>query len=259
MSNTPEPHFRPQPFWMQLWDLTLIQLSNWRWSWRGMLLTSVVTPMLGMVALGLFARSSGTRALEYVLTGNLVLGLVFGTLNKVCGNFTFMRARGMLPYFASLPIHSGSLVLATVTAFFLLTLPSVGITLGFGLLYLGLPLHPSPLVVIVLPLAAASLSAIGALIATRMRTPEEADALSMLVSLLLMGIGPVIVPPERLPGWLLILGAFSPATYAASALRQTLLGPLTLRLGLDLGVMTLFALVSLGLVGRWLRWRQSPD
>jgi len=250
---------KPQPLLVQLYDLTLIQLSNWRWSWRGLLIISMVTPLLGMVALGVFARAAGPRTLEYVLTGNLVLGLVFGTLNKVCGNFAFMRARGMLAYFASLPVSSYSLVLATVIAFFLLALPSVLVNLAFGVVYFGLPLQLSPLVVLVLPLAAACLSALGAWIGASLRTPEEADAVSMLVALVLVGLGPVLVPPERLPGWLLALSALSPATYVASALRQTLFGPLTPRIGLDLAVLLILSIVTLAWVGHRLPWRQSPD
>ena len=248
---------KPQPRLSQLFDLTLIQLSNWRWSWRSLVITSVVTPLLSIVALGAFARDSGAQALEYILTGNLVLALVFGTLSKVENNFSFMRARGMLQYFASLPIQGSSLVLATVIAFFLLSLPSITVTLIVGAVYLGVPVHFNPLLLLALPLAASSLSGIGALIGLRARSPEEANAISMLLSLGLVGLGPVLLPPERLPDFLVIFGYASPATYAASALRQTLLGPVTGRIGLDFLMLALFSLVTLGWVGQNMNWRQS--
>jgi ABC-type multidrug transport system ATPase subunit len=41
-----------------------------------------------------------------------------------------------------------------------------------------------------------------------------------LMLLALIGIGPVVIPPDQLPGSLRVLGWFSPVTYAASALRQ---------------------------------------
>ena len=248
---------KAQPRLAQLLDLILIQLSNWRWTWRSMVVVSIVTPLLGIAALGIFARDSGHEALVYVLTGNLILSLVFGTLSKVCSNFSFMRIRGMQHYFATLPIQSSSLVLATIIAFFLLSLPSTLITLVIGALYLGLQVHLSPLLLLVLPLAASSLSGIGAIIGARARSPEEGDAISMLVSLGLVGLGPVMAPPDRLPDFLVALGAFSPATYAASALRQTLLGPVTARLPLDLAVLALFSLVTLWWVSRKMDWRQS--
>lgn len=248
---------KAQPFLIQLFDLTLVQLSNWRWSWRSLLIASTVTPILSMVALGVFAGSSDPQTLGYILVGNLVLALMFGTLNKVSNNFAFMRARGMLQFFAALPIQSSSLVLATVIAFFLLALPSVFVTLAFGVFYFRLPVHLSPLLPLVLLLASAALSGLGAIIGARARDPEEANAISLLTTLVLMGIGPVIVPPEQLPPALRILGLFSPATYAASALRQVLLGPQTPRLALDLAALSLFALLALGWVERRLSWRQS--
>ncbi len=250
---------KPQPFLTQLFDLTLVQLSNWRWSWRGMLVVSTLAPVMSMAALGFFARQSGPYTLGFILTGNMVLSLIFGTLNKVCSNFTFMRARGMLHYFATLPIHSASLILATVTAFFLLAVPSVLVTLALGVWYLGLRLHFSFWALLVLPLASVSLAGLGALIGTRARNPEEADSSSMVLSLLLVGMGPVLVPPERLPSFMVALGWLSPATYAASALRQTLLGPVTGRLWLDLAVLGLLSAAVLFWVGKVMNWRSSIE
>ena len=53
------------------------------------------------------------------------------------------------------------------------------------------------------------------------------------------------------------LGRFSPATYAASALRQALLGPLTGQIVLDLAALAGFTAVVLWLVGRKMDWRQG--
>jgi ABC-2 type transport system permease protein len=53
------------------------------------------------------------------------------------------------------------------------------------------------------------------------------------------------------------LGYLSPATYAASAFRQALLGPVTWRMALDLAVLRgAMALLYL-LVGRTMDWRQQ--
>jgi ABC-2 type transport system permease protein len=81
------------------------------------------------------------------------------------------------------------------------------------------------------------LSGIGALIGSYARSPEEAGSLTLLLTIVLLCIGPVVVPPARLPGFMLILGRFSPATYASSALRQALLGPVTGELLVDLAVL----------------------
>jgi ABC-2 type transport system permease protein len=185
----------------------------------------------------------------------MVLNLMFENQDKVCNNFAFMRAVGMLNYFAALPIQRYSLVLATVLAFLLLSLPSLAITSLVGILFLHVKLSPSPLICLVIPLVAIPLAGIGALIGTAAHTPEEAGSISMVLTFLMTGLGPVIFPPDRLPEILVKFGWLSPATYAASALRQSLLGPITPRFVIDLVVMFGLAAATLWLVSRKMDWR----
>lgn len=56
---------------------------------------------------------------------------------------------------------------------------------------------------------------------------------------------------------MIALGRFSPATYAASALRQTMVGPVTSRLVTDLAVLIGVAVVSLWWVGRRMDAREE--
>jgi ABC-2 type transport system permease protein len=68
---------------------------------------------------------------------------------------------------------------------------------------------------------------------------------------LLVGFGPVIIPLERLPRLIQTLSYLSPATYAASALRQTVLDmPDRIPLGVDLLVLAGLLIGSLWLVGQ---------
>lgn len=242
---------------VQLADLFLMELTNWRWSWRGMVLTGMVAPLFSLLALGVFARDAGSATLAYVLTGNVVLALMFENLGKVSSRFAYMRVSGGLEYYATLPVGRAGLVLATLAAFLLLSLPSLLVTVLAGAFVLGVPLAPHPLILLAVPLCAMPLAGIGALIGAGARTPEEAGSLSLLVTLALVALGPVIVPPERLPAIMLALGRLSPATYAASALRQTLLGPVTGGLALDLAILAGLSVAILALVGRGLRWRQE--
>ena len=78
-----------------------------------------------------------------------------------------------------------------------------------------------------------------------------------LLTILMLTIGPVLIPPDRLPDWLVWLGFLSPATYAASALRQVLLGPLTSRLLLDTAVLAACILISFWMVDRRMDWREG--
>ena len=246
-----------QPLLTQLGDLLRMELSNWRWSWRSLLITATLSPLVSVLGLGVFARDSGPEALLYVLTGNVVISLMFGNLGNVESHFTFMRARGALDYMATLPIRREALILAVVLAFLLMPLPSLVVTIGVGSAILGVPVRPHPLLALVVPLSVASLASVGALIGVAVRTPEEGGSLALLFTLLLAALGPVVVPPDRLPAALVAVGRLSPATYAASALRQTLVGPVTGRIALDLGVLAVVTGVLLALVARRMDWRQA--
>lgn len=247
----------PQPVPIQLFDLIRIQLSNWRWSWQRMLITGALAPLMSMLALGIFARDSGPETLVYVLTGNITLALMFENLGKVTSNFSFMRFTGALYHFATLPIKRYTLILATVISFFVLSLPALLITTLVGSSFLDVPLKINPLIIVVIPLVTTPLAGIGALIGSSARSPEEAGSTSLILTLLMLGLGPVVIPPERLPDIMVTLGYLSPATYAASALRQTLIGPVTGRIALDLGALLIMALLAFRLVSQRMNWRQG--
>ncbi len=53
------PNRTEHTFLTQLWDVLLMELSNWRWSWRTLVLTSTITPLLGIIGLGVFSRGGG--------------------------------------------------------------------------------------------------------------------------------------------------------------------------------------------------------
>jgi ABC-2 type transport system permease protein len=137
----------------------------------------------------------------------------------------------------------------------MLALPSTVVTVLAGALILGLRLAPHPLLLLVVPLCAISLAGLGAIIGATARSPEGGGATALLVTFLLAGVGPIVIPPDRLPPVLLVLGRFSPATYAASALRQALLGPVAPQMLIDLAVLAGLGAVTLWLVERKLNWR----
>lgn len=247
---------KPLSFPAQVFDLLLIELTNWRWSWRSMITIATIAPLFSILALGVFARASGEEALGYVLTGNIVLALMFGVMGNVQSHFHFMKMMGGLDFFATLPISKYAFVLAVVAGFLLLSLPSFFVTAYVGALILGVKLDVNPLVLLVIPACAIPLAGIGAIVGIRGQTPQESDSVNLLITLLLAGLGPVVIPPSQLPGWLVQIGRISPATYAASALRQTLLGPVSPILFTDVLILTGFGLASFFLVGRFLDWRQ---
>ena len=235
---------------VQWWDLFLMELTNWRWSWRLSLLQGTITPLFSLLALGVFARDSGGEALIYVVTGNIVVSLLFGTMGNVESRVSWLRFQGGLDYFATLPVRCYVFVLAMVAAFLLISLPSLVITTVLGPLLLRVPVSIHPLIVLVVPWCTIPLAGVGAALGMIGRSQHVSGNLRFILMLIMTGLGPVVVPPDRLPRFMLVLGRFSPATYAASALRQVMVGPVTVRLLVDLTVLGGIAVVSMWWVGR---------
>jgi ABC-2 type transport system permease protein len=144
-----------------------------------------------------------------------------------------------------------------VLAFLLLSLPSLIVTILLGPLLLEIPVNLDPLIVAVLPLCAMPLAGVGAMLGLVGRTPAESGNLTFLLTLGMTVLGPVVAPPDHLPRFLVWLGHLSPATYAASALRQTVVGPVEGRIVIDLAVLGGGAVLSLWLVGHKMGWRQG--
>jgi ABC-2 type transport system permease protein len=255
--STIQHNRKPPSLLVQLGDAFLIELTSWRWSWYFLLVGGIVAPVMGIVALGAFAQGASKDILGYILTGNVVLSLMFGNLDTVQSHFSYMRVVGTWDYFAALNVRRYILIIAALCSFLLLSLPTLVVTILFGSFYLGIPLSLSPLVCFVVPFSALSLAGIGAFIGIMANTPQEAKYIALCLTLLLFGIGPVVIPASRLPKFMLIVGYFSPTTYAASAFRQVLLGPLTPRIFLDLAVLVGLSLVTLWLVGYKMDWRKQ--
>ncbi|MBV2155425.1 ABC transporter permease [Kitasatospora sp. SUK 42] len=239
----------------QVWDLFRIQLTNWRWSWPQMVLTGMLAPLVSIAALGLFARNSGHAATEYVLTGSVTMAILFETQNKIASNFAFMRGNGAFEYYAALPVRREALILATLAAFSLLSLPAVTVTLLLGTSLLDVPITPSPLAPLCLLLALLPSAGLGAFIGSRSGTIEQASSLSLATTLLMMAAGPVAVPPDMLPGALIWIGDLNPAVYAAAGLRHSLTAPDASRALADMAVLAVFAGAVWALTSTRMHWR----
>jgi ABC-2 type transport system permease protein len=205
----------------------------------------------------LFNQNGGIETLGYILVGNIVISLMFESMGKVSSNFAFMRWVGTFNYFATLPIQRYLLVIATLIAFALLALPALVFIICFGAWFLAVPLHIHPFLFLIIPLTMIPLSSLGAWLGTFAMTPDESNAMTLVITFALLCIGPVLLPPDRLPDILHWLGRLSPATYAASAIRQTLIGPITPQLAWDIGMLCIFAIGMTWLVSARMEWRNE--
>lgn len=245
-----------QPYFIQLFDLFLIQLTNWRWSWFSTILYGTISPMLLVFLLGVFAPEDDLVARSYILTGNIVVALLLDGLTKTATHFVYMRTSGTLDYYATLPIQRSALIISTVLAFFLMSIPSVVLTLIAGTIILQIPLSISPMILIVIPVTVLSLAGLGAVIGLLGKDPNQVYSISTLITLVFFGFGPVMIPADKLPQIVNQLSLLSPATYAASAFRQAVLNsPEQIPLIVDLVVLSVFSIVCVYIVSQRLDWR----
>ena len=233
---------------VQIWDLFLIELTNWRWSWRSMLLSGTVTPLFSMGVMAFFTQNRNTESMIYILTGNIVLSLLFGTMRSLESRVSWLRFQGGIDFIATLPKQRHIFILAMVAAFVLISLPSILVMIVMGSLLFQIPLHVHPLIILVVISCAIPMAGIGALLAMSSRTQIQSGNWAYLLTLVMTSLGPVVVPPHRFPQVVNVLGNFSPAPFAASAFRQVLVGPVTAILIRDLAILSAWSMVSLWLV-----------
>ena len=201
-----------------------MQLENWRWAAAQVFTTCVVVPCLGMAGMGAVAASADRELVSYIYVGNLVMGIMFGTLTIVSVNMAFMMFSGMIIYFKTLPVSMLSLVLATAASFSTLAVPGVVLSGVFGALYLHVTLLPNLLLLAIVPTVLLPMALIGALIGIYSKSFDMASILNFVCTIVMTIAGAVAVPPSRLPVWLVALGHVNPAYHASRIVRSALVG-----------------------------------
>jgi ABC-2 type transport system permease protein len=239
-------------------DLYLMQLANYRWTWRWQLIGGLVAPLSFMFMLRSLLGTAGTTAEAgaTILAGNLVLSAVFTAMGNTANRFAWLKETEGLDYYATLPVGRSAMVITVVLAFVTLSLPSMVATVLLGRLLFGLPLAPHPLALVVLVLTALSLAALGATIGILAPNVETQGVISNLALFLLVFLSPVLVPVESLPALLQVTSRLLPVSYAVGALRHLLVGTADGAVLRDLAVLTGFAAGALAVAAGKLDWRR---
>ncbi len=235
--------------------MLLIQLANWRWSWPATLINGLLVPLTALFFLRAAAGESGASS-EFLVSGNIIVSLIFTTMYGTSARFSFMRTFGVLDYYATLPVSKILLVLAVNGGFLLLTLPSALLTILIAQLF-GLNFNLNPFFFLIVPLASFSLSAVGAFVGVAAPNFDTANTITGILQFAFMGCGPVLIPAERLPDFINVIGHFLPSTYAADALRHSLTNTYDLTFLLDLTFLVAFDLAAMLFVARRMEWRRG--
>jgi ABC-2 type transport system permease protein len=252
LAQPPDPLRR---FWLNYVHLTAVVILEFR-QWLPLLLTLTVFLNLGMIFAFSFIAGSRDPALgQYIVPGSAIMALVTIGVSMVANDLAQQRRTGSILYYASLPISKMAYVLAMVTGNGFAALPGVLVTVLVGSWLYQLPLAFNPMVLLVLPLSAISLAGFGAAIGLGIRNWRVVGMVAQMTMFFIMFFAPVMIPPERLPGFLRVTGYVLPPTYAARAFRAALQPEITGELVVDVGILAAWAIGSLVVVSRTLEWR----
>ncbi|MFC1965409.1 ABC transporter permease [Chloroflexota bacterium] len=197
---------------------------------RSRMLSSFAMPLLFLVIFGagfnriIGAAMPGIDFIKFIYPGIIAMTVlmtsVFSGLSMV-----WDREFGFLKEVLVAPISRSGIVLgkaiggagvAVIQGFILLILaPVVGIKLSLDLVIRLVPL------LIVLSL---SLSGLGILVASRMRSQQGFHMVVQLIVFPLIFLSGIFFPVNNVPTWLEIMSKINPLTYGVDAIRQLFLG-----------------------------------
>jgi len=214
---------------------------------RGPLLFVATLQSVGILLLLRGVVDEGSPATSrQVVAGCTVLVVAFVALNLLAQRFGMLKGTGALDHYAALPVPGAAVVLGTAASYATFTVPGAVVTAVFGCVLYGLPVGPLWVLLLVLPLAGASLAGLGALLGLLLPRQELATVAGQLGMSLVLFLG--IIPPDRLPLPLRLLRALVPSTYAADALADALGRHASLgRVAADLAVCAAVAVAALAL------------
>jgi ABC-type multidrug transport system permease subunit len=198
----------------------------------------------------------GGRYIDFLVPGLLGMGLMGGGLWGVGFAIVDMRIRKLLKCFLATPMKRSHFLAAVMISRLLFTVPEVLMLLVFSRLVFGVVNHGSYFAVTALiVLGAVEFSGIGLLVASRAQTLETVSGIMNLVMLpMWIGSG-IFFSTDRFPEFVQPLIKALPLTPAIDALRGVMLEGATLTsIGLDVGIMSLWTVVTFALALRLFRW-----
>ncbi len=224
------------------------------------LFATIVVPTVVLVLFSSIAilPTGASRAVDFVLPGAIALGIIATSLVSLSITTAYDRSYGVLKRLGGSPLSRAELIAARLLAVLVVEAVQIGLLVATATLLLGWTAGPggSPAIVIAAVLVGTSaFVGLGLLIAGTLRA-ETVLALANVLFLLLLVVGGVIVPIDRLPGPLAAIGAVLPAAAVSDVLRTGLGSAATA--GADIAgpllLLAAWALATTILAARTFRW-----
>ncbi|MFJ1751211.1 ABC transporter ATP-binding protein/permease [Streptomyces sp. NPDC088116] len=229
-----------------------------RTSWHVHMVFGIFMPLT--MVFGFSRIGSGLddeKSLTYIASGSGVFAIAALGTTAIAQRIGAIKAEGSMLYYASLPISKVAFVMAFVAARLLLIAPGLVTSLFAVRLLYGLDLTLSPALLLVYPLTALPLAALGLVIGSLIDRIELISIVTYVLNFVLLLGAPLLIPAEALPLPLKALSYVMPTTYGADAIRRSVSDNLDATFAFDLGVLGVMTVVSLLVADRALRWRAS--
>ena len=187
---------------------------------------SVLMPVIFVVLFGYVFGSAihlpGGHYRTYLMSGLFAQTTLFSSSSVAVAVATDM-SEGVIDRFRTLPIARSAVLLGRTISTIIVGLPSLAVMITCALIVGWRPEAGVPSAVAgfaLLSLFGFAMSWVGALVGMHARSPQAADALSMLPAFVLGFVSNVFVPTAGLPAWLRVVAEWNPLSAVVGAARQ---------------------------------------
>ena len=240
-----------------MWALTWRDLVRFLRD-RSQVLGAIARPVLWLVLMGqgLGASVRAVGGLDYqhfVFAGAIAMAVLFGGMFQGV-TIIWDREFGFLKEVLVAPISRVTIVLGKTLSGTAVTVVQGCLTLLFAAV-VRVHLDAASLAALlgVIVLLSLGMTAMGVVVATRMRTFEGFGVISNFVIMPLYFLSGGIFPVERLPTWMAILVRANPVTYGVDLMRHALVQPAVFAVHTDVAVLVGFAAAMVALALAWFR------
>jgi ABC-2 type transport system permease protein len=166
------------------------------------------------------------------------------------------REKGILKRLGATPLARWKLVGSNVLMRLVVAIVDAVVILGVGAAVFNVQIIGNVLLAVAMVLlGAGTFLAIGFMLASFLKTEEQAQGVVQVVQLPMMFLSGIFFSFDFLPGFLQTVARFLPLTYLGDALRQTMVnGTQVAPLGVDVAILGGWMVVCLAIAARSFRW-----
>jgi ABC-2 type transport system permease protein len=207
---------------------------------------------------GLFAHGN-TAAVIYFFGPVVTLNIMGSGFWGLGMQSVMQRERGSLRRYRLAPFGSGTMVLSSLVANYLLGLPTIGLLVVCAMGFFHMPLRINLLTLLALvTVGSFAFAGFGLTIASVANTMQEAQVYNNVLWFALLFLSGVTVPLPMLPAWIQRFAAFLPATYLVTSFQAIMVqGESLFAHGAEMLVLLISGTFGLLFAWKLFRWEKE--